>query len=191
MAFEKQKKGGNYTAFPEKARKKGKYVNSLFFFISFVYNDKKRGVEMKKKKLFFALSSALSTLFFLWFLALSAHLIAQNIKQSLFFLFLSAIAFFLVSVLRRLIGAKRPYQNGVTTALRHGKDDSFPSRHAYSCFFITAVTFFFFPIAAIPLLVLSLLLCVFRVLSGTHYVLDVLAGGLLGISFALVTSLFI
>ncbi len=146
---------------------------------------------MKNEKLFFTLSGFLSVLFFLWFLALSAHLIAQNAKLGLFFLSLCAIAFFLVSALRRLIGAKRPYQERSIPALRHGKDDSFPSRHAYSCFFITAVTFFFFPIASIPLLAVSTLLCIFRVLSGVHYTLDVIAGALLGIAFGLITILFI
>ncbi len=146
---------------------------------------------MKKEKLFFTLSSALSTLFILWFLALSAHLIAQNVAHGLFFLFLSAIALLLTSVLRRLVGAKRPYQNGVIPALRHGKDDSFPSRHAYSCFFITAVTLFVFPIASFLLAAASILLCVLRVLSGAHYALDVIAGGLLGIAFGLITVLFL
>lgn len=146
---------------------------------------------MKKEKLFFGFSCMLSTLFFLWFFALSLHLIAQSIRDGLFFVLLSAVAFFLVSALRRIVRAKRPYQHTPNMEIRHGKDDSFPSRHAYSCFFITTVTFFFFPIVCIPLFILSALLCLFRVLSGAHYTIDVIAGALIGLAFGCMINLFI
>ncbi len=146
---------------------------------------------MKKEKLFFRLSNALSWVFVLWFLALSAHLLAQDIKNCLFFLLLSAVPFFLISALRRLIGAKRPYQNGKIFSPQHGKDNSFPSRHAYSCFFISTVSFSFFPIISPFLALGAILLSVFRALSRAHYPIDVIAGAVFGIVAGLITLLFI
>ncbi len=146
---------------------------------------------MEKEKLFLRLSTAISVLFFLWFSALSAHLLAQSLPKGLLFLLLCAVAFLFISILRRLIGAKRPYQKNREAAPHHGRNDSFPSRHAYSCFFIATVTLFFFPIAAIPLFLIAPLLCALRVLSGVHYTVDVIAGALFGLSFGLITMLFL
>lgn len=84
-----------------------------------------------------------------------------------------------VTVFRYLVNRRRPYETfGLPPVIRKdttGK--SFPSRHVFSAAII-AFTFFYVPgVAAIGiiLLVCTLLLSAIRVVSGVHYISDVLA----------------
>ena len=90
--------------------------------------------------------------------------------------------YILVSIARRLINAKRPYEEYSFYEVKPGKREgcSFPSRHAYSAFSISVLTLSFNVYLAIALFVLAALLCVCRVLLGIHYVRDVVCGALIG-----------
>ena len=58
------------------------------------------------------------------------------------FLLCAALAFSFTWLLRRLLGMKRPYQNeSVLLQPRRGTNDSFPSLHAFSAFFIATSAF--------------------------------------------------
>jgi membrane-associated phospholipid phosphatase len=94
--------------------------------------------------------------------------------------------FLILTVFRRLINRKRPYEVYDTPPAIHKdkKGSSFPSRHVYSAFAI-ALTFLWAGIAtgvtvvvgiAILLLVLGVIIAAIRVLSGIHFLSDVLAG---------------
>jgi membrane-associated phospholipid phosphatase len=94
--------------------------------------------------------------------------------------------FLILTVFRRLINRKRPYEVYDTPPAIHKdkKGSSFPSRHVYSAF---AIAFAFGWIGsatqtplvvgiAVLLTVLGVLIAAIRVLSGIHFLSDVLAG---------------
>lgn len=94
------------------------------------------------------------------------------------------ISFVLVTVLRKVINAPRPYEvfDASPVIPKDTRGNSFPSRHAFSIFVI-AMTF----CACCPLawagpvmLAAGVLLAVIRVVSGVHFPCDVVVGALLG-----------
>lgn len=104
----------------------------------------------------------------------------------------SAIPSLLVTLMRRLFSAKRPYQETERIPPpRRGTDDSFPSRHAYSAFFIATIAFHFSALTSYILLPLAILLSVMRVIAGYHYPRDVVAGAFLGVIAGILTLLFL
>lgn len=95
-----------------------------------------------------------------------------------------AACFLLVTLLRPVINRTRPYdffQAEPVGPYRSGKGKSMPSRHAASAAAIAfAVIYVFpYPAAAMIMTVLGLLIAALRVLSGQHYVSDVLVAVLL------------
>ena len=93
-----------------------------------------------------------------------------------------------VTVFRYLVNRRRPYETfGLPPVIRKdttGK--SFPSRHVFSAAII-AFTFFYVPgmtAIGIVLLVCTILLSVIRVVSGVHYISDVLAALLIAAGLA-------
>ena len=70
------------------------------------------------------------------------------------------------------------------------KGRSFPSRHAYSAFALATLMIYLSIPAAVALFAVAILLCVFRVLLGIHFIRDVITGALVG-AFAGVIGLLI
>ena len=99
----------------------------------------------------------------------------------------TAVPFVLVSVFRKILNAKRPYEvfSFYRTAPKKKRGQSFPSRHVFSIFVIgTALCFINLPIGLI-LMVMGAALAAARVLLGIHYVKDVLAGAIIGVVFGI------
>ncbi len=92
----------------------------------------------------------------------------------------SLIPFLLVTLLRHLFAAKRP-ENAKKAS------PSFPSRHAYSAFYIATLFFYFSAVATYILLPFAILLATLRVLLGHHYPKDVVAGAFLGVIAAIIS----
>jgi membrane-associated phospholipid phosphatase len=94
-----------------------------------------------------------------------------------------AVPFVLVSVLRRLINAPRPYEmyEFYKEAPKSKKGSSFPSRHVFSCFTVAVLCYILSPILAVAIAVTGALLSVSRVLLGIHFVRDVVTGAIIGI----------
>ncbi|MBQ8322092.1 MAG: phosphatase PAP2 family protein [Clostridia bacterium] len=92
------------------------------------------------------------------------------------------IPFIAVSIIRKLLNKKRPYEIYDFYEIKPKKREglSFPSRHAHSFFAVSLAVSFFYPILFIPLLILGLALCTFRVLLGIHFIRDVVTGALTG-----------
>lgn len=92
-------------------------------------------------------------------------------------------SFLLVSFLRILIHAKRPYEKfGVAPVLEKdtvGK--SFPSRHVFSVFIIGMTFFYQCWWIGILFMGIGILLGIIRVLGGVHEPRDVIAGAIAGI----------
>lgn len=88
-----------------------------------------------------------------------------------------------VSVLRHIVNAKRPYEkyNYTPVVNKNTKGKSFPSRHTASAFII-AMAFLSLDISiGIIMLLIATLIGVIRVLSGVHFIRDVVGGALISI----------
>ena len=136
----------------------------------------------KLRSLVIASAKLLPGLVYLSYPLLLLYLAIWNRSVLLRSILTPAAEFLIVTVLRAAINAPRPYEKLDIPAITH-KDTqgkSFPSRHA-ACGAVIAVTALY---AATPLgwvlLVVSLLIALSRVLSGVHFVKDVLFGWLLG-----------
>jgi len=110
-------------------------------------------------------------------------------------LFVPAISFVLLSFFRKLVNRPRPYEKfDVPPVIKKDtKGQSFPSRHVFSATMI-AMTFMlhspFFALGVI-FLIISILLAVVRVVSGVHYISDVVAGVVVAVVAAVIGFLLI
>lgn len=91
--------------------------------------------------------------------------------------------FILLSLVRRLLNAPRPYEQWPLDPLiaREKRGDSFPSRHVFSATVIAMAALWLDWHWGWPLLVLAVLLAAIRVIGGVHYPRDVVAGALCGL----------
>ena len=105
-------------------------------------------------------------------------------------LLVPAISFVLLSVVRALINRPRPYETfGVAPVIKKDtKGNSFPSRHVFSATII-AMTFVLmspWTYLGLAFLAISAMLAVVRVVSGVHYISDVIAGFLVAVIAAVI-----
>ncbi len=93
----------------------------------------------------------------------------------------------LVTLARRLINARRPYEvyDFYEDMPRSKSGQSFPSRHVFSAFVIATLAYIQSLPLAIILAVLGLIIAVSRVLLGIHFVRDVAVGAVLGVLFGI------
>lgn len=138
-------------------------------------------------------------------LAQSLHIMNQAITYFIFMLYPALIGYYIytydmrieraiivpldcfiiVTVFRYIINRKRPYEKFEVAPIipKDTKGKSFPSRHVFSAFMV-AMTFLChspFVWVGIIMIVLSVIIAVIRVLSGVHYISDVIAGAICGI----------
>lgn len=97
----------------------------------------------------------------------------------------AALGFITVTVLRKIINAKRPYEiySFYTEPPRTKRGEAHPSRHAYSAAVITVLSWLVSPFFSLGVGVLALIISVTRVVTGVHFLRDVVAGLLLGAVF--------
>lgn len=93
------------------------------------------------------------------------------------------ISFVLLSMIRHLINAPRPYEVfGIAPVIdKKTAGHSFPSRHIFSIFVIATTVFCFYPLPGVLLGFVGAALAFNRVLSGVHFVKDVVAGAASGV----------
>lgn len=103
-----------------------------------------------------------------------------------------ASGFLAVSIMRSLVNAPRPYENGGPAPLidKQTKGRSFPSRHTF-CMFMIALTWFTWQplignIVGSVLLICAVILAICRVKLRVHFPHDVVFAALLAFLFALV-----
>ena len=127
------------------------------------------------------------------FLYILLGLVLGSIIVAVKYLAVLGIPFALVSMLRRFIGAPRPYEiyDFYDVNPKKSEKNSFPSRHAFSVFAIGTLTLFIFPILGSILLILGLAMCVARVALGYHFPRDVIAGMVIGVLSSLIGLLFL
>ena len=85
--------------------------------------------------------------------------------------------FILLTVIRKLINRKRPYEALDIDPLikKDTKGNSMPSRHVFSMSIIALSWLQVMPIVGIILIVCSILIACTRVIGGVHYISDVIA----------------
>ena len=112
-----------------------------------------------------------------------AMLFFESVSGGALFIAVSAVPFVLVSLLRKVINAPRPYEliDIDPSAPKNKKGESFPSRHTFSIFLIATLCIPWRIYVAVTLAVLGVVLAVCRVLLGYHFVRDVVAGFAVGV----------
>ena len=139
-------------------------------------------------------SHIISVIFVLAFLfCVSVMIYAEAYRVALLFMSSSLAGYLLVSAAREVLDAPRPYEiyDFFEILPKKKKGKSFPSRHAYSAFVITTISFAVGTSIGIVLTVLAIVLCVCRALIGIHFVRDLVAGAALGVISGSVALLLI
>lgn len=99
-----------------------------------------------------------------------------------------AVPFAVVSAVRRLINAPRPYElySFYKVAPKGKGGQSFPSRHVFSSFTVAVLSWILSPWLTVAVSLVGVILSVARVLLGIHFVRDVVAGALVGVVSGLI-----
>ena len=122
--------------------------------------------------------------------ALLVFLLLKKEETLIEVVLIPAISFVLLSLGRYLINRKRPYETFEIPPVipKDTKGKSFPSRHVFSAAMIAMTYLFMSPwlFLGIVLLIVTLVQAVVRVLSGVHYISDVIAGIAVGVLASLV-----
>ena len=92
-------------------------------------------------------------------------------------------SFIVVSFFRKCIDARRPYTKyNITPLVKKDKTgESMPSRHIFSITIIAMCWLYIYPPVGIVLFVLTAILAVLRVITGVHFIRDVIAGIVIGV----------
>ena len=126
----------------------------------------------------------LVVLSFAAYLGFSAYL--GSVPRAVIAAVVSGVPFVLVSVLRRILGERRPYEVydfgefGIEKPRGKG-GDSFPSRHSFSSFMIGTLMLPDVPVLGALVLLLAVFISTLRVLVGIHFLKDVTVGAIIGV----------
>ncbi len=91
--------------------------------------------------------------------------------------------FLFVTALRAIINAQRPYEkyDYIPAVPKDTKGKSFPSRHTVSAFIIAMAFMYIQSSLGIIMLIIAAAIGVVRVLSGVHFIRDVISGAAIGV----------
>ncbi len=129
-------------------------------------------------------------LMYLAYPLLLVYLFWQRDRNFLSALLVPAVSFVLLSIGRKIINRPRPYETfGVAPVIpKDTKGNSFPSRHVFSAAIIAMTFLWVSPWMGLGLafFIVSLVLAAVRVVSGVHYISDVVAGILVAVLAAVI-----
>ena len=130
--------------------------------------------------------SSAAALVYLLYLGMLAWLAWHRMGQLWPALVVPASAFVVGTLVRKLIDRPRPYTAlGFTPLFPKDKTgQSMPSRHCFSAAAIAGTAWYVLPPLGAVLAVLGVLIAISRVVTGVHYISDVLAGLAFGSVFA-------
>ena len=113
-------------------------------------------------------------------------------KQALFYVFIPASGFVILSFLRKKINTPRPYEKWDIKPLldRDSPGQSMPSRHVFSATIISMACLHASLTMGMICLTLSAFLGLVRVLGGVHYPKDVVVGYICGLVWGVIFFLF-
>lgn len=98
-------------------------------------------------------------------------------KNTLFYstLWKPFTAFIIVSIFRKVVNRKRPYESmNIEPLLEHKQGESFPSRHTVSAFIIALVCLKVNVSLGTFTLIVAILIGTSRIVAGVHYISDVI-----------------
>ncbi len=111
--------------------------------------------------------------------------ITEGFKSEIFLkaTFVPLLVLVLVTVIRYIVNAKRPYEvyNFPPAVKKDTKGKSFPSRHTASAFIIALAFLYIDTSVGIVMLILATAIGITRVLSGAHFIRDVVGGALISV----------
>ena len=122
--------------------------------------------------------------FYLTYIILILFLIIQNQPYSILKgILVPAAVFISGTIIRELINSPRPYEVWQIQPLvpKDTTGHSFPSRHALSSAVIAAAWLWYKQEIGVFLLFMLLIVCLIRVISGVHFIKDVISGALFGL----------
>lgn len=152
-----------------------------------IYNSKDASAILKTASDVCSVIGALAFLLMLAFIALLDPMLALK------FAVCAAVPFVIVTLVRMLINAPRPYEvySFYERKPKQKSGQSFPSRHVFSAFVIATLAWALSPVLSLILVLVGVILAVSRVLLGMHFVIDVVAGGLIGILSGIIGILIV
>jgi len=155
-------------------------MSRLTHLLRAIYENKK-----KAKCLKIISTAAVYTVAAFFLLELLILLFAGALVDLLIVALSAAVGYVSVSVARRIVNAKRPYEvyDFYEVKPKEKKGCSFPSRHTYSAFVISVLLWVVSPVYSVATFILATLIGVTRVLLGIHFVRDVVAGAVCGAVF--------
>ena len=142
-----------------------------------VYENETLAEGLKVASVFISLVSVYAFLYML------AQSFTVSVFQAVRLAVMLAVPFVLVSAVRALVRAPRPYEvyDFYEKKPHRAKGKSFPSRHAFSAFAIAVAMLAFDVKFSFLLFGLALALCACRYFLGIHFARDLWAGALIGV----------
>ncbi len=130
------------------------------------------------KKTVVYVGKAITVFIYIYYFALLGYTFFAARDAFLKVMLIPAVSFLVVSIIRYLINAPRPYEKYDITPLYNKKTNgkSFPSRHTFSAFIIACATAFINIYLGIAVFILGIILAITRVLCGVHFIKDVICG---------------
>lgn len=93
-------------------------------------------------------------------------------------------AFLLVTVFRKIVNRKRPYETmSIIPLVGHKQGESFPSRHTVSSMIIGLICFNAHMYLGILAMIVAIIMSACRILAGVHYISDVLVSVIIALFF--------
>lgn len=141
-------------------------------------------------KSFLFLYKLLPLIVFISYIILCGWLLIKSDSRIFKVILIPMVIFVTVSIIRKIINRPRPYiVLNIEPLIKKNKNgESFPSRHVLSVCIIAVACFYINPWLGTFMSVLAIFIAIIRVLSGVHFVKDVVFGAL--ISYVLGGLLF-
>lgn len=133
----------------------------------------------KRYNIFKLIYELATMLFVIGYALLIVYVFCSESKEAIVrVIFVPAVTFLLCTVLRHVFNRKRPYETLNITPLipKDKKGHSFPSRHVVSATIIMMAASYVNIWIGLVLFVICVVVSVFRVLAGVHYISDVIGG---------------
>ncbi len=141
----------------------------------------------KRRRVLAASNRTVTVVFYLVYAVLLIVLIILRDQRFWRVLLVPLLSFILVTVFRRIVSAKRPYEVWGEPPLieKETAGRSFPSRHVFSAFIIAMAMLWLCVPAGIVLLAAGTLLAVLRLCARVHFLRDVIAGAAIGVGLGI------
>lgn len=149
---------------------------------SIFYENITHGFTEKQKNLICVLNKLTTYLYYIAYPVLLVYAWINQRDSFLKLLCIPAISFLFLSLIRKKINRKRPYESCEIHPIIHKdtKGNSMPSRHIFSASLISMCFLYVNPLIGWILMAVTVLTCFVRVIGGVHYPSDVIVGLLTG-----------